>query len=177
MNGNSARRDAIKAITDYRTTHAPLNFSETSPTDVFGCNVFNDSVMRTRLPRNVYKSLKKTMEFGEKLDPSVADVVANAMKDWAIEKGATHFTHVFYPLTGLTAEKHDSFLVPDGKGGAVSEFSGHMLIQGEPDASSFPSGGLRTTFEARGYTAWDVTSPAFILEEVEIGRASCRERV
>ena len=164
MNGNSARRDAIKAITDYRTTHAPLNFSETSPTDVFGCNVFNDSVMRTRLPRNVYKSLKKTMEFGEKLDPSVADVVANAMKDWAIEKGATHFTHVFYPLTGLTAEKHDSFLVPDGKGGAVSEFSGHMLIQGEPDASSFPSGGLRTTFEARGYTAWDVTSPAFILE-------------
>ena len=94
----------------------------------------------------------------------VITVVANAMKDWAIEKGATHFTHVFYPLTGLTAEKHDAFLVPDGEGGAIAEFSGKLLIQGEPDASSFPSGGLRATFEARGYTAWDVTSPAYILE-------------
>ena len=120
--------------------------------------------MRERLPKDVYKSLKKTIELGQKLDPSIADSVANAMKDWAIERGATHFTHVFYPLTGLTAEKHDAFLVPDGKGGAVAEFSGKMLIQGEPDASSFPSGGLRTTFEARGYTAWDVTSPAYILE-------------
>jgi glutamine synthetase len=164
MNGLTARRDAIKAITDYKPTHAPLNFSETSPTEVFGSNVFNETVMRERLPKNIYKSLKKTIELGEKLDPSVADVVANAMKDWAIEKGATHFTHVFYPLTGLTAEKHDSFLVPDGKGGAVAEFSGKMLIQGEPDASSFPSGGLRATFEARGYTAWDVTSPAYIIE-------------
>lgn len=164
MSGISARRDAIKAINDYKPQHAPLNFSETSPTDVFGCNVFNDKVMRERLPKTVYKSLKKTIELGEKLDASVADVVANAMKDWAIEKGATHFTHVFYPLTGLTAEKHDSFLSPDGKGGAVAEFSGKMLIQGEPDASSFPSGGLRATFEARGYTAWDVTSPAYILE-------------
>jgi glutamine synthetase len=108
--------------------------------------------------------LKNTIAFGEKLDASLADVVANAMKDWAIEKGATHFTHVFYPLTGLTAEKHDAFLVPDGDGGAMAEFSGKMLIQGEPDASSFPSGGLRATFEARGYTAWDVTSPAYILE-------------
>jgi Uncharacterized protein related to glutamine synthetase len=161
MSGISARRDAIKAITDYKPMHAPLNFSETSLTEMFGCNVFNDKVMRERLPKTVYKSLKKTIELGEKLDASVADVVANAMKDWAIEKGATHFTHVFYPLTGLTAEKHDSFLTPDGKGGAVAEFSGKMLIQGEPDASSFPSGGLRATFEARGYTAWDVTSPAF----------------
>ena len=164
MSGIKARLDAISAIINYKPSHAPLNFSETKPTDVFGSNVFSDKVMRERLPKNVYKSLKKTIEMGEKLDPSIADVVANAMKDWAIEKGATHFTHVFYPLTGLTAEKHDAFLVPDGKGGAVAEFSGKMLIQGEPDASSFPSGGLRTTFEARGYTAWDVTNPAYILE-------------
>jgi glutamine synthetase len=164
MSGIKARLDAISAIINYKPSHAPLNFSETKPTEVFGCNVFNDKVMRERLPKDVYKSLKKTMELGQKLDPSIADTVANAMKDWAIERGATHFTHVFYPLTGLTAEKHDAFLVPDGKGGAVAEFSGKMLIQGEPDASSFPSGGLRTTFEARGYTAWDVTSPAYILE-------------
>ncbi|MFP5257946.1 MAG: glutamine synthetase III [Acidobacteriota bacterium] len=164
MSGIKARLDAISAIINYKPAHAPLNFSETKPTEVFGCNVFNDKVMRERLPKHVYKSLKKTIELGEKLDPTIADTVANTMKDWAIERGATHFTHVFYPLTGLTAEKHDSFLVPDGKGGAVAEFSGKMLIQGEPDASSFPSGGLRSTFEARGYTAWDVTSPAYILE-------------
>uniref|UniRef100_I2Q6E9 Glutamine synthetase n=1 Tax=Desulfovibrio sp. U5L TaxID=596152 RepID=I2Q6E9_9BACT len=164
MSGIKARLDAISAIINYKPAHAPLNFSETKPTEVFGCNVFSDKVMRDRLPKDVYKSLKKTIELGQKLDPSIADAVANAMKDWAIERGATHFTHVFYPLTGLTAEKHDAFLVPDGKGGAVAEFSGKMLIQGEPDASSFPSGGLRTTFEARGYTAWDVTSPAYILE-------------
>jgi len=164
MSGIKARLDAISAIINYKPSHAPLNFSETKPTEVFGCNVFNDKVMRERLPKHVYKSLKKTIELGEKLDATIADTVANTMKDWAIERGATHFTHVFYPLTGLTAEKHDSFLVPDGKGGAVAEFSGKMLIQGEPDASSFPSGGLRSTFEARGYTAWDVTSPAYILE-------------
>ncbi|WP_428561314.1 MAG: glutamine synthetase III [Solidesulfovibrio sp. DCME] len=164
MSGIKARLDAISAIINYKPSHAPLNFSETKPTEVFGCNVFSDKVMQERLPKAVYKSLKKTIELGQKLDPSIADCVANAMKDWAIERGATHFTHVFYPLTGLTAEKHDAFLVPDGKGGAVAEFSGKMLIQGEPDASSFPSGGLRTTFEARGYTAWDVTSPAYILE-------------
>jgi glutamine synthetase len=164
MSGIKARLDAISAIINYKPSHAPLNFSETKPTEVFGCNVFSDKVMQERLPKAVYKSLKKTIELGQKLDPSIADTVANAMKDWAIERGATHFTHVFYPLTGLTAEKHDAFLVPDGKGGAVAEFSGKMLIQGEPDASSFPSGGLRTTFEARGYTAWDVTSPAYILE-------------
>ncbi|MEA4856808.1 glutamine synthetase III [Solidesulfovibrio sp.] len=164
MSGIKARLDAISAIINYKPSHAPLNFSETKPTEVFGCNVFSDKVMQERLPKAVYKSLKKTIELGQKLDPSIADTVANAMKDWAIERGATHFTHVFYPLTGLTAEKHDAFLVPDGKGGAVAEFSGKMLIQGEPDASSFPSGGLRTTFEARGYTAWDVTSPAYILD-------------
>jgi len=164
MSGIKARLNAISAVINYKPAHAPLNFSETKPTEVFGCNVFSVKVMKERLPKDVYKSLKKTIELGEKLDPSISDCVANAMKDWAIERGATHFTHVFYPLTGLTAEKHDSFLVPDGEGSAIAEFSGKMLIQGEPDASSFPSGGLRTTFEARGYTAWDVTNPAYILE-------------
>ncbi len=164
MSGIQARLNAISAIINYKPSHSPLNFSETKPTDIFGSNVFSDKVMKERLPKHVYKSLKNTIAFAEKLDASLADVVANAMKDWAIEKGATHFTHVFYPLTGLTAEKHDAFLVPDGEGGAMAEFSGKMLIQGEPDASSFPSGGLRATFEARGYTAWDVTSPAYILE-------------
>ncbi|MDD2465729.1 MAG: glutamine synthetase III [Desulfobulbus sp.] len=164
MSGIQARLNAISAIINYKPSHAPLNFNETKPTDVFGSNVFSDKVMKERLPKHIYKSLKNTIAFGEKLDATLADVVANTMKDWAIEKGATHFTHVFYPLTGLTAEKHDAFLVPDGEGGALAEFSGKLLIQGEPDASSFPSGGLRATFEARGYTAWDVTSPAFILE-------------
>ena len=164
MSGIQARLNAISAVTNYKPSTAPMNFSETKLTEFFGCNVFNEKVMRERLPKDVFKSLQKTIELGEKLDPSIADIVANTMKDWAIEKGATHFTHVFYPLTGLTAEKHDSFLTPDGKGGALAEFSGKMLIQGEPDASSFPSGGLRSTFEARGYTAWDVTSPAYILE-------------
>ena len=164
MSGIQARLNAISAIINYKPSHEPLNFNETKPTEAFGCNVFSDKVMKERLPKPIYKSLKKTITYGEKLDASVADVVATAMKDWAIEKGATHFTHVFYPLTGLTAEKHDSFLSPDGEGGAIAEFSGKLLIQGEPDASSFPSGGLRATFEARGYTAWDVTSPAFIME-------------
>jgi glutamine synthetase len=120
--------------------------------------------MKTRLPKPVYRSLIQTIDSSSSLDPSVADVVAAAMRDWAIEKGATHYAHVFYPLTGSTAEKHDSFLTPDGEGGALAEFSGKALIQGEPDASSFPNGGIRATFEARGYTAWDVTSPAYILE-------------
>jgi glutamine synthetase len=120
--------------------------------------------MKERLPKAVYKAIRRTIDNGEKLDISVADAVAVAMRDWAIQKGATHYAHVFYPLTGLTAEKHDSFLEPDGKGGVLAEFSAKQLIQGEPDASSFPSGGLRATFEARGYTTWDVTSPAYILE-------------
>jgi len=162
MSGIQARLNAISAVITHKPGHAPLDV--TKFTDTFGCNVFNQKVMRERLPKAVFKSLKKTIDMGEKLDPSVADIVATAMKDWAMERGATHFTHVFYPLTGLTAEKHDSFLVPDGEGGAMAEFSGKLLIQGEPDASSFPSGGLRTTFEARGYTAWDVTNPAYILE-------------
>ena len=131
-------------------------------TSIFGENVFNESVMKTRLPKETYKQLMKTIEGGEKLDPSVANVVANAMKDWAVEKGATHFTHWFQPLTGVTAEKHDSFISPTKDNGIIMEFSGKELVQGEPDASSFPSGGLRATFEARGYTAWDPTSYAFI---------------
>ena len=164
MSGSTARMQAINAVTNYKPLDEPLDFSETSTKELFGVNVFNDSVMRDRLPGEVYKRLKKTISDGEKLDMTVADNVASAMKDWAIEKGATHYAHVFFPLTGQTAEKHDSFLSPDGNGGAIAEFSGTQLIQGEPDASSFPSGGLRETFEARGYTAWDVTSPAYILE-------------
>ena len=131
----------------------------------FGCNVFNDAVMRARLPKNIYKSLKKTTDEALPLDPAVADVVANAMKDWAIEKGCTHFTHWFQPMTGITAEKHDAFISPTSDGRIIMEFSGKELIKGEPDASSFPSGGLRATFEARGYTAWDCTSPAFIKDK------------
>jgi len=132
------------------------------PASIFGSNVFNDSVMKTRLPKVTYKSLKKTIEQGLPIDPSIADVVANAMKDWAIEKGATHFTHWFQPMTGITAEKHDAFISPTNDGKVIMEFSGKELIKGESDASSFPSGGLRATFEARGYTAWDCTSPAFV---------------
>ncbi|MBN1804162.1 MAG: glutamine synthetase III [Sedimentisphaerales bacterium] len=138
-----------------------------SVTDIFGSNVFNDSVMRERLPEDVYKSLMKTVEGYEPLDPVLANVIANAMKDWAIEKGATHFCHWFQPMTGLTAEKHDSFISPTSDGRIMMEFSGKELCQGEPDASSFPSGGLRATFEARGYTAWDCTSPVFIKEDGE----------
>lgn len=164
MSGSAARLNAISAVNTYQSKSPPLNFSETPAGEVYGSNVFSLKVMKERLPKSVYKSVLKTLEMGEPLDASVADTVAAAMKDWAIEKGATHYAHVFYPLTGLTAEKHDSFLSPDGQGGAVSEFSGAQLIQGEPDASSFPSGGIRATFEARGYTAWDVTSPAYILE-------------
>ncbi|MCF6097182.1 glutamine synthetase III [Thermovorax subterraneus] len=132
--------------------------------EFFGKNVFNDSVMKERLPEATYKVLKKTIEEGIPLDPSVAEVVANAMKDWAIEKGATHFAHWFQPLTGTTAEKRNSFISPTQEGKVIAEFSGKELIKGEPDASSFPSGGLRSTFEARGYTAWDCTSPAFIMD-------------
>jgi len=130
--------------------------------EIFGENVFNDEVMRTKLPKDIYKSLKQTIDMGTSLDPNVAQIVANAMKDWAVEKGVTHFTHWFQPMTGITAEKHDSFISPIGNGKIIMEFSGKELTQGEPDASSFPSGGLRATFEARGYTAWDPTSPAFI---------------
>ena len=133
-----------------------------NPQETFGINVFNDAVMRQRLPKETYRALHQTMVEGTPLAPNVASVVANTMKDWAIEKGATHFTHWFQPMTGVTAEKHDSFLSPIEGGGAIMEFQGKELIKGESDASSFPSGGLRATFEARGYTAWDPTSYAFI---------------
>ena len=130
---------------------------------IFGENVFNDKVMQERLPKKVYKALRKTIDEGKELDPMVADVVAEAMKNWAVEKGATHYTHIFQPLTGVTAEKHDAFITaPKADGKVLMSFSGKELIKGEPDASSFPSGGLRATFEARGYTAWDCTSPAFV---------------
>ena len=134
--------------------------------EIFASNVFNDSVMQQRLPKETYKALQRTIKDGRSLDPNAATVVANAMKDWAIEKGSTHFTHWFQPLSGLSAEKHDSFISPTKDGKVIMEFSGKELIQGEPDASSFPSGGLRATFEARGYTAWDPTSYAFIKDGV-----------
>ncbi len=137
-----------------------------SMNEIFASNVFNDSVMQQRLPKETYKALQRTIKDGRSLDPNAATVVANAMKDWAIEKGATHFTHWFQPLSGLSAEKHDSFISPTKDGKVIMEFSGKELIQGEPDASSFPSGGLRATFEARGYTAWDPTSYAFIKDGV-----------
>src|SRR5438105_3309421 len=138
-----------------------LNMAENQ---IFSSNVFSITVQRQRLPRDVFGKLQHTLARGEALDTSLADAVAQAMKDWALEKGATHYTHWFQPLTGSTAEKHDSFYAPTGEGTALAEFSGKELIQGEPDASSFPTGGIRATFEARGYTAWDPTSPAFILE-------------
>ena len=134
--------------------------------EIFGENVFNDTVMQERLPKKVYKELKKTIEEGKELDLDTADVIAHEMKEWAIEKGATHYTHWFQPLTGATAEKHDSFIsAPMSSGKVLMSFSGKELIKGEPDASSFPSGGLRATFEARGYTAWDCTSPAFVRQD------------
>ncbi|MBQ9715949.1 MAG: glutamine synthetase III, partial [Clostridia bacterium] len=131
-------------------------------TSLFASNVFNDSVMRSKLPKNVYMSLKQTIKDGEELDSAIAEVVASAMKDWAIELGATHYCHWFIPLTGSPAEKHDAFLSLISPDEVIMEFSGKNLIKGEADASSFPSGGLRATFEARGYTAWDCTSPAFV---------------
>ena len=141
--------------------------------EIFGSNVFNDAAMKERLPKAVYKELKKTIELGTELNPAIADTVANAMKDWAIEKGATHYTHWFQPMTGITAEKHDAFINPTSDGKVLLEFSGKELIKGEPDASSFPSGGLRATNEARGYTAWDCTSPAFIKESADGSTILC----
>src|SRR5271165_3708408 len=164
MSSSISRLQAISAASNFKPSGSPVNFRDTFAAELYGSNVFSPAVMKDCLPKTIYKSIMQTIESGAKLDATVADVVASAMKDWAIEKGATHYAHVFYPLTGISAEKHDSFLSPDGLGSVITEFSGKTLIQGEPDASSFPSGGLRTTAEARGYTAWDVTSPAYILE-------------
>ncbi len=162
--GSNVRQEAVKAIASAKHHLNHVNFKQVHAKDIFGINVFNEEVQKARLPKPVFKALQKTVKLGHPLDPSIADVVANAMKDWAMEKGATHYTHIFQPMTGLTAEKHDSFLNPTSTGGAVVEFSGKELIKGEPDASSFPSGGLRATFEARGYTAWDPSSPAYVVE-------------
>ncbi|MBI3415183.1 MAG: glutamine synthetase III [Verrucomicrobia bacterium] len=163
MSASPSRIAAIQAANYYRVP-ATLPYKDAHSASLYGSAVFNEKVMQARLPKAVYKSLKKTIETGSPLEAGTADVVALALKDWALERGATHYAHIFTPLTGITAEKHDSFLEPDGKGGAIAEFSGKQLIQGEPDASSFPSGGIRSTFEARGYTAWDVTSPCYVSE-------------
>jgi glutamine synthetase len=162
MGSSTARSQAIQAIVGARHHLNRVNFKEHHLKDFFGEHVFNEEVQRQRLAKPVFKALQQTIKHGAPLDPTVAENVATAMKDWAMEKGATHFTHLFQPMTGLTAEKHDSFLVPTSDGKAIAEFSGKELVRGEPDASSFPSGGIRATFEARGYTAWDPTSPAFI---------------
>ena len=164
MSGNTVRLEAISNIANRPGLESQFNYHATPTSEVWGENVFSLAEMSGRLPKAVYKSLKKTIDTGGKLDVSTADAVAEAMKTWALSKGATHYAHVFYPLTGFTAEKHDSFYEPDGSGGTLAEFAGKTLIQGEPDGSSFPSGGIRATFEARGYTIWDVTSPAYIME-------------
>lgn len=170
---HSGRSHLTKSVQNREPVHSTVDYTRTSVSEVFGNNVFNRSVMRTLLPKNVYKALMRCLDHGEQLDPSMADIVANAMKDWAISRGATHFTHWFHPMTGLTAEKHDAFLVSSGEDGSANvEFSGKLLIQGEPDASSFPSGGIRSTFEARGYTGWDPTSPAFLMESTN-GKTLC----
>ena len=164
MGLHNPRHAAVQAIAGARHKLNHVDFRTTHASELFGVNVFNEEVQRLRLPKPVFKALQKTIRQGAPLDPQIADAVANAMKDWALEKGATHFTHQFQPMTGATAEKHDSFLAPTGDGRAITEFGGKELIKGEPDASSFPSGGIRATFEARGYTAWDPTSPAYIME-------------
>ena len=163
MTASVARLGAVAAANGHRPASA-TDYMDHPITKIFGANVFGMPAMKAHLPKDVFKSLKRTIDAGQTLDPKLADVVAAAMKDWALLKGATHYAHVFYPLTGLTAEKHDSFLTPDGEGGVIMEFAGKTLVQGEPDASSFPNGGIRATFEARGYTAWDVTSPAYLFE-------------
>ncbi|MEO1093372.1 MAG: glutamine synthetase III [Cyanobacteria bacterium J06638_28] len=161
MSGNAARIQAVQQITN-RESMPPRTPGLLA--DLWAENVFNLSKMQASLPKAVFKSIKKTIVAGDKLDPSIADAVATAMKDWAISKGALYYAHVFYPMTNLTAEKHDAFISVQGDGNVISEFAGKVLVQGEPDGSSFPNGGIRDTFEARGYTAWDVTSPAYILE-------------
>ena len=162
MRTEHALAAATDAATDWlRAMHSSAGQQPLE--EIFGADVFDQRAMRERLPKQTYKALMKTIEDGERLDPHIADVVASVMKDWAMERGATHFTHWFQPLTGSTAEKHDAMIIPAGDGNIVTQFSGTDLVQGEPDASSFPSGGLRATFEARGYTAWDPTSPAFII--------------
>lgn len=164
MATSNPRFEAISRIASAKHELAKIDFTTTHFKDLFGSLVFSEEAQKQRLPKPVFKALQKTIKQGVPLDPIIADAVASAMKDWALEHGATHYTHIFQPMTGLTAEKHDSFLTPTGTGSAIAQFSGKELVQGEPDASSFPSGGIRATFEARGYTAWDPTSPAYIRE-------------
>jgi glutamine synthetase len=161
--GSAASREAVSSIRNWAVTEGRKSSPQGRATELFGSLVFSDEVQRARLPKLVYKALRRTVTKGEALEPTAADAVASAVKDWALEHGATHYTHWFQPLTGITAEKHDSFLSPTPEGGAIAEFGGKELIQGEPDASSFPSGGMRSTFEARGYTAWDPSSPPWLL--------------
>src|SRR5688572_24824721 len=161
--GSAASKDAIRSITAWATAPTQVRpAGQRKATEEFGSLTFSEEVQRARLPKDVYRSLRRAVAHGESIEANVADIIASALKDWAVEHGATHYTHWFQPLTGITAEKHDSFLSPTSDGKAVTEFSGKELIQGEPDASSFPSGGMRSTFEARGYTAWDPTSPPWI---------------
>jgi glutamine synthetase len=162
--GSASSSDAIRNINDYGAAvrNAPST-AHRKATDEFGSLTFNEETQRARLPKDVFRALRRSIAHGESLDPSIADIVASALKDWAVEHGATHYTHWFQPMTGITAEKHDAFINPTSDGRAVAEFSGKELVKGEPDASSFPSGGMRSTFEARGYTAWDPTSPPWLL--------------
>jgi glutamine synthetase len=161
--GSASSNDAIRSISNWGTSMAPRPVSQKKVTEEFGSLTFSEEVQRARLPKDVYRALRRAVAQGEPIEPHVADIIASALKDWAVEHGATHYTHWFQPMTGITAEKHDSFLSPSADGRAVAEFSGKELVRGEPDASSFPSGGMRSTFEARGYTAWDPTSPPWLL--------------
>jgi glutamine synthetase len=160
--GSAAMGAAIKSISDW-SMHARTQPASRRATEEFGSRTFNEEVQRARLPKDIFRALRRAIAHGEPIEPQVADIVAGALKDWAVEHGATHYTHWFQPMTGITAEKHDSFLNPTTDGRAVAEFSGTELVRGEPDASSFPSGGMRSTFEARGYTMWDPTSPPWLL--------------
>jgi len=162
--GSSSSNEAIRNSNDFgMSVRNAVSTTHRKPADEFGSLTFNEEVQRARLPKDVFGALRRSIAHGEALDPSIADIVASALKDWAVEHGATHYTHWFQPMTGITAEKHDAFLNPTPDGRAVAEFSGKELVKGEPDASSFPSGGMRSTFEARGYTAWDPTSPPWLL--------------
>ena len=161
--GSASAGDAVRHISSWHLGVKPASAAGRKATDEFGSLTFNDEAQRARLPKDVYRALRRAVAQGEPIDSQVADIIASALKDWAVEHGATHYTHWFQPLTGITAEKHDSFLSPTSDGRAVAEFGGKELIKGEPDASSFPSGGMRSTFEARGYTAWDPTSPPWLL--------------
>src|SRR5918992_1536128 len=155
---------AIREVTSRSIRSLPEMARGVNVLESFGCNTFNAEAMKHKLPKSVFQSLQETVRSGQRLDPAIANEVAHAVKEWALSKGATHFCHWFQPQTGLTAEKHDAFLTFDDEGQAIERFSGSQLIQSEPDASSFPSGGMRTTFEARGYTAWDPSSPIFIVD-------------